>query len=134
MKELIVVCGIIKIQDTYLIARRSGAIDAGYWEFPGGKVEAGETLEQAIARELYEELHVQVKAEKKLCQIVDQRPDVVLQVHAFLCTLLNGTPRMHVHDALRYVKAEELSNYRFQPADQPILDAVQNKKEETAFP
>lgn len=113
MKELIVVCGIIKIQDTYLIARRSGAIDAGYWEFPGGKVEAGETLEQAIARELYEELHVQVKAEKKLCQIVDQRPDVVLQVHAFLCTLLNGTPRMHVHDAFVMSKPKSFQTIAF---------------------
>lgn len=127
MKELDIVCGAIQISDQFLIARRSKGADVGFWEFPGGKVEQKECQEEALIRELKEELGIEVRVIHKICSVDDQREDVLLHVHAFLCEIVCGTPILHVHDEMHLVNAKQLYQYRFQKADRKILDCINQK-------
>ena len=124
MKEIDVVCGAIQIDDKFLIARRSKGADPGFWEFPGGKVEQNESREEALIRELKEELGVDVEIIQYLCSIDDPRENFVLHVHAFLCHIKKGTPHLEVHDEIKLVNACDLYDHKFQKADLEILNHV----------
>lgn len=124
MKELDIVCGAIQTADKFLIARRSKGADPGFWEFPGGKVEKGESREQALLRELKEELSLNVRILEYLCSVDDIRENLILHVHAFRCEIIEGTLELHVHDEYRFADAKELYRYKFQQADKKILDRI----------
>ena len=124
MKELDIVCGAIQIDNKFLIAKRSKGADPGFWEFPGGKVEKGESREEALIRELKEELELNVCVVKYLCSVDDIRKDMILHVHAFLCKIVQGTIKLHVHDEYQLVDAQDLYKYKFQKADHDILDQI----------
>jgi 8-oxo-dGTP diphosphatase len=106
-----------------LAARRSApAAVAGGWEFPGGKVEPGESPADALARECREELGVTV-AVGALLGTADIQPGFVLHVYA--ATLVAGTPApLEDHDELRWLTAAELDDVAWLPADRPVLAAV----------
>lgn len=136
MKELTIVCGILLHQQRVLIARRGAGVHENIWEFPGGKVEAGESHEQAVVRELREELELNVKVVRYLTTIEDVREDCILHVHAYLCHVIKGTLTLHVHHEAKYVGIQELSAYGFEPADDAILLALQalaEKRKHTAL-
>lgn len=122
-----VVCGILKFNDLYLIAKRGKGVHEGVWEFPGGKVEDEETQELAIIREFKEELGIDVEVVQYITSIVDKRKDVDIFVHAYLLQLIKGKPTLHVHTELKYVSVKELMDYSFEEADLPILQAIVNK-------
>ncbi len=124
MRELDVVCGAILHEGKYLIAKRAKGVDEGFWEFPGGKIEPNETQEQAIIRELKEELEVDVKVIKYLCSVDDIRTDIIIHVHAYLCEIINGDLHLNNHDEVLFVSPNELYNYQFQKADKEILDIL----------
>lgn len=124
MKELEVVCGAILKDGKYLIAKRGKGIDEGFWEFPGGKIEPNETQEQAIIRELKEELEIDVKVLKYICSVDDIRKDIIIHVHAYLCEIIDGNIHLNNHDEIKFVNANELYNYQFQKADKDILDII----------
>ncbi|MGN1342957.1 MAG: (deoxy)nucleoside triphosphate pyrophosphohydrolase [Traorella sp.] len=124
MKELEVVCGAIKKDDTYFIAKRGKGIDEGFWEFCGGKVEANETNEKALIRELKEELEVDVQILQYLGSVDDIREDIIIHVHAYLCEIVQGHIHLNNHDECHFVKANELYQYQFQKADKKILDII----------
>lgn len=128
MKELDIVCGAICLNDNYFIAKRGKGVDEGFWEFPGGKVEENETFEQAIIRELKEELEIDVEVIKHICSVDDKRDTIVLHVHAYLCKIINGTIQLHVHNESAWVKPKQLYQYQFQEADQFILDKINESK------
>lgn len=130
MKEMDVVCGAIQIDDKFLIARRSKGADPGFWEFPGGKVEQNESREEALIRELKEELDVDVEVIQYLCSIDDQRENFILHVHAFLCHIKKGTPLLQVHDEMKLVNACDLYDYKFQKADLEILNHINREVNE----
>lgn len=130
MKEMDVVCGAIQIDDKFLIARRSKGTDPGFWEFPGGKVEQNESREEALIRELKEELDVDVEVIQYLCSIDDQRENFILHVHAFLCHIKKGTPLLQVHDEMKLVNACDLYDYKFQKADLEILNHINREVNE----
>ena len=130
MKEMDVVCGAIQIDEKFLIARRSKGADPGFWEFPGGKVEQNESREEALIRELKEELDVDVEVIQYLCSIDDQRENFILHVHAFLCQIKKGTPLLQVHDEMKLVNACELYDYKFQKADLEILNHINREVNE----
>lgn len=125
-----VVCGAIQIDDKFLIARRSKGADPGFWEFPGGKVEQNESREEALIRELKEELDVDVEVIQYLCSIDDQRENFILHVHAFLCHIKKGTPLLQVHDEMKLVNACDLYDYKFQKADLEILNHINREVNE----
>ena len=95
---------------------------AGLWEFPGGKVEPGESDEQALVRELEEELQVSVEVGERLGGDLLIGETAVLRV--YLCTLLRGEPALVDHDAHRWLAADELLDVPWIPVDLPLVDAV----------
>lgn len=124
MKIVHVVCGIMKTDQGFLIARRGTGIHENMWEFPGGKVEGNESFEQAIVREIKEELHWNVKVIKPLCDVVDKRSSMRLLVHAYVCEYISGTLSLQAHHEVRFVQPSELSMFTFEEADHDILNAV----------
>ena len=123
MKRIEVVCGcILKNQQVY-IAKRLGK-DAGLWEFPGGKVESDETCQQAIIRELDEELAIKVNVIDKLYTIEDNTKDVPLTVTALCCEIVQGTPTLHVHSEGKWLFPSLIDRSTFHPSDGPIIDAL----------
>lgn len=119
-----VVCGIIIQEDRYLIARRGNGVDAGFWEFPGGKVEADETKEEAVIRELKEELALDVEVLYHLADVLDTHHKEDIYVSAYVCRIKAGELILHVHDEALWVCAEDLFRYAFQEADMPILEKL----------
>ena len=91
------------------------------WEFVGGKVEAGETKEQALIRECREELDVTVRVGGIFMELVHEYPDLTVHLTLFHAGIAEGTPRLLEHQALRWLTVEEMDQYPFCPADQAIL-------------
>lgn len=91
------------------------------WEFVGGKVEPGETREQALIRECREELDVTVRVGGIFMELVHEYPDLTVHLTLFHAGIAEGTPRLLEHQALRWLTVEEMDQYSFCPADQAIL-------------
>ncbi len=121
-----VVAGVIRDpRGRILLARRTAGRDlAGSWEFPGGKVDAGETPEQALARELHEELGIDVRVGKPLIRVPHAYPHkrIVLDVREI--ESWSGTPTGREHQALTWASVEKLSAFPMPPADRPVVAAL----------
>lgn len=91
------------------------------WEFVGGKVEPGETREQALIRECREELDVTVRVGGIFMELVHEYPDLTVHLTLFHAGIAEGTPRLLEHQALRWLTVKEMDQYPFCPADQAIL-------------
>jgi 8-oxo-dGTP diphosphatase len=114
-------------QKQVLIDRRLPKGDmAGLWEFPGGKVEAGETIEDCVQREVKEELGIEIKVGKHLVTIDHTYPNfrVTLTVHH--CCYLVGIPQTIECEEIRWVNLEELDNFEFPAANQQIIQALRD--------
>jgi 8-oxo-dGTP diphosphatase len=106
-----------------LIARRrAGKAHAGLWEFPGGKLEPGETPEACLVRELREEFGVEIAVGPHLATGYDGP----IELLGYRARLAAGEPRLTDHDAIAWVAPGELSGYPMPPADLPIAEAVRN--------
>jgi 8-oxo-dGTP diphosphatase len=122
MVNLIVVAGAIVAESKVLIAQRTRPPElAGRWELPGGKVAAGEAEPVALARELAEELGVDVAVGEHLC---DVELNATTTLRAYAATLVRGEPQPHDHAALRWVSAAELNDVDWVPADRGFLPAL----------
>ena len=95
------------------------------WEIPGGKLESGETPEQCIVREIKEELATDVKAEKILGVVDYDYPNFHLTMHCILCTIVSGDLKLLEHEAAKWVSKETLRSVDWLPADQLILDKIE---------
>lgn len=126
MKELEVVCAIIKKDAHYLIARRSKGIAENMWEFPGGKVEE-ESQEMACIREIKEELELDIEIDCFVCDVIDQSFSPVVHVYAYQAHILNGNIKLHNHYEVRWVRPSEFDDYKFQKADKKILDIIKTQ-------
>lgn len=113
-------------EDAILICQRGagGSCCAYLWEFPGGKVEPGETPEQCIVRECQEELKIKVTLQGVYAETVHQYPEQELAFTFFKARVLSGTLQMGVHKDIKWVKPEELTNYEFCPADVKIVEQL----------
>lgn len=96
----------------------------GYWEFPGGKCEDGETMEQCLARELREEIDVVATPLRRLSVIEHEYPDVIVRLHPFVCRHEHGEPRLLECQAARWITPTELRSYRFPPANEQLIEDV----------
>lgn len=125
----IVVAAAIERDGHYLAARRTRPVDvAGLWEFPGGKVESGESEEQALAREIREELGVQIDVGARVPGEWPLRDDLVL--HLYVAALVDGEPApLEQHDEVRWVAREDFDSVDWLPSD---VDAVRSLREVTA--
>jgi 8-oxo-dGTP diphosphatase len=99
----------------------------GYWEFPGGKIEAEETGEEALQREIREELAVQIKIHEKLCTVEYDYPDFHLNMDCFLCTLEEGRIVLIEAQEGRWLTGKDLFDMKWLPADLEILQLLKNR-------
>lgn len=120
-----VVAALIREGGRFLICRRpAGKSRALLWEFVGGKVEPGETKEQALVRECREELGITVDTGKIFMQVTHEYPDMTVHLTLYLARIAAGRPQMLEHSALAWITPEEIGNYEFCPADQSILERI----------
>jgi A/G-specific adenine glycosylase len=109
-----------------LIAQRSPErMLGGLWEFPGGKQEQGETIEEAIVRELIEETGLQVTPKERLCTISHAYSHFKVTLHVFSCLAPSGRAQAHEHDEVRWVPVSELGDYPFPTSNRKIVDLLQ---------
>lgn len=94
------------------------------WEFVGGKVEAGETKEQALNRECMEELGITLNVGEPFMDVVHQYPDITVHLTLFHATIAKGTPQKLEHNDIRWITPKEIPNYNFCPADKEILKKI----------
>lgn len=127
-KEIIqVAAAVIERHGQYLITcRQAGAHLGGYWEFPGGKREAGETFEACARREVFEELGVAITTPRPLTVTYYEYPDKSVELHFFTCSLSHGEPRPLGCVELRWVRPDELAEYAFPAADGPVVAQLMN--------
>lgn len=108
-----------------LIAQRNlKKSQGGLWEFPGGKIEPNETKEEAIVREIKEELDIKIEAVRYLSEKVFKYPDKEVNLIAIECRHISGNIRMLEHEDVRWVDKTELKQFRFAPADGFIVEAL----------
>jgi 8-oxo-dGTP diphosphatase/A/G-specific adenine glycosylase len=123
-----VVAAIIRKGGKILITQRRNNVHlAGLWEFPGGKVEPGESLEVALEREIREELGLKIRINDEFLVIDHDYPSKSVRLHFFQCTTIEGEARpLDVAD-LRWVSPRDLTNYRFPPADLELIIKLQSE-------
>jgi mutator protein MutT len=122
MAVILVVAAIIRREGKFLITRRPGNVHlAGLWEFPGGKVEEGESLQEALLREILEEIAVQVAVGAEFFQIEHQYPTRSVRLHFFDCTIVSGEPQAIEVSEIRWVAPHELQAYAFPEADRELI-------------
>ena len=121
----LVSAGLIRRNGGILITKRpAGSHLSGYWEFPGGKREDGETLEECLEREIREELGTTVKAERLLCKVEHDYEGFSISLHLFLCSEPEMDPAPLGCESLAWVRPEELSRYPMPPADEKLVRLV----------
>lgn len=121
-----VVAALIWDQNRFMICQRPAHKARGLlWEFVGGKVEPGESMEDALIRECREELDITVQVGDVFTQVVHEYPDIHIRLTLFHCTIQNGTPTLLEHQDLRWIRPAEIPNFDFCPADKDILALIQ---------
>lgn len=105
-----------------LCQRPKGKRCAFLWEFPGGKVEDGETPEECLVRECREELGVVIKVERPVQQVVYEYPDITVNIHFYMCQLIAGEPACIEHNRIQWFTLDEAANLPLCPADRKMMD------------
>jgi|TARA_B110000908_G_scaffold130663_1_gene153660 8-oxo-dGTP diphosphatase len=118
MKPTDVVAAIIKKDNLYLVVKRNRDKYMGLkWEFPGGKVDPGETLQEALVREIYEELNIDINIHEKLAEERYKDNEINIILHYFLCTIKNGVINLNEHEAMEWADKENFNQYDFVKGD-----------------
>lgn len=125
-----VVAALIWDGDRFLACQRPAHKARGLlWEFVGGKVEPGETKEQALIRECQEELAVTLSVGDVFMEVTHQYPDLAVHLTLFQAAIAAGTPQKLEHHDIRWITVDEIPQYDFCPADQEILKKIQQVKD-----
>ena len=127
MRTIEVVAAIIRKGDKVFATQRGYGDWKDWWDGPGGKMEAGETPEQALVREIREELATGISVDKFLCTVDWDYPAFHLTMHCYICSLLTGALHLNEHEAARWLGADELRSVRWLPADNQILPAIERE-------
>ena len=117
MKRIEVVAAIIRKGNKVFATQRGYGDWKDWWEFPGGKMEAGETPEQALRREIREELSTEISVDEFLCTVEHAYPQFHLTMHCYLCSLLTEALHLNEHEAARWLTTDELDSVQWLPAD-----------------
>ena len=129
MKRIEVAAAII-IKNNRLFATQRGYGDfKDYWEFPGGKIETGETPGEALIREIREELNAEISVGKMIRKIDYDYPAFHLTMYCFICELISTEITLVEHEAARWLSMEELDEVEWLPADIEVIDSLKNKEE-----
>lgn len=126
MKTIEVVAAIIVHEGKILATQRGYGDFKDGWEFPGGKVDAGETPEEAIVREIQEELRVTITPEKLITTVEYDYPNFHLTMHCFVSRIASGTIELVEHEAMKWLAKDELDTVEWLPADVEVVVALKS--------
>ena len=123
-RTIVVSAAVVERDSSYLLTRRlEGTHLAGLWEFPGGKCEAHETVEECLAREILEELGCTARIGEKLLSVDHAYPERTVALHFFRCEL-DGDPQPLLGQEIRWVPRHELRTLDFPPADEALINLL----------
>ena len=127
IKHIEVVAAIIHDTNGRIFATQRGYGDwRGWWEFPGGKIESGESSEEALRREICEELETRIVIERLVTTVEWDYPKFHLTMHCYWCHVKSGSLTLKEHEAARWLAKEELESVKWLPADLQILEKIRN--------
>ena len=125
MKNIEVVAAIIHDNDNRIFATQRGSGDwKDWWEFPGGKIELGETPEEALKREILEELDTKIAVERLVDTVNWDYPKFHLTMHCYRCEVVEGELSLLEHEAARWLSFEQLYSVKWLPADEVVIDKL----------
>ena len=125
MKVTDVVAAIIKKDNLYLVTQRNRNKHMGLkWEFPGGKVEVNETLKEALTREIYEELNIDINVYEKLAEESYKDSEINIVLHYFLCSIKDGVINLNEHEAMEWIDKTDFDKYDFVVGDGNITSLI----------
>lgn len=128
MKTIEVVAAIIVRAGEVFATQRGYGEWQGWWEFPGGKIEAGETPQEALRREIREELDADIEVGELLETVEWDYPNFHLTMHCFWCTLLSESLSLNEHQAATWLTADNLSSVKWLPADEGLVEKIVSSK------
>ena len=124
MKTIEVVAAIIIKEGQVFATQRGYGEFQGWWEFPGGKMEAGESPQEALKREINEELDADIQVNELLETVEWDYPNFHLTMHCFICNLLSESLHLNEHEAATWLNLENLRSVKWLPADEILLDKI----------
>ena len=124
MKQIEVVAAIIRKGDKIFATQRGYGEWQDWWEFPGGKMEVGETPEEALVREIREELSAEINVGELLTTVEYDYPAFHLTMHCYLCTLIGDALHLNEHEAARWLTKDELDTVKWLPADEIVVNVL----------
>lgn len=125
MKQIEVVAAIIHDAEGRIFATQRGYGEwEGWWEFPGGKMEAGESSEEALRREIWEELETRIVIERLVTTVDYDYPTFHLTMHCYWCHVESGSLTLKEHEAARWLSTDELESVKWLPADLQIIEII----------
>ena len=124
MKRIEVVAAVIRSEGRVFATQRGYGDFKDWWEFPGGKIEPGETAEEALAREIREELSAEITVERLLKTVDWDYPAFHLTLHCFLCSLSSEEMSLNEHEAAKWLDAESIYSVKWLPADEDVLPLI----------
>ena len=124
MKKLEVVAAIIKENEKYFATQRGYGEFKGWWEFPGGKIENGESKEEALKREIREELATEIEIDRFITTVHFDYPEFHLIMHCFICHITAGRPQLLEAKAAKWLDKNDLASVEWFPADRAILHLI----------
>ena len=126
MKTIEVVAAIIIKGRQVFATRRGYGKWQGWWEFPGGKIEAEECPQEALKREIREELDAEIEVGELLETVEWDYPDFHLTMHCFICTLLSESMHLNEHEAAAWLTGDTLDSVKWLPADEELIQRIRN--------
>lgn len=130
MKSIEVVAAIIRDGDRVFATQRGYGPWKDWWEFPGGKMEEGETEQEALKREIMEELSADIHVGKLLDTVEWDYPEFHLTMHCFMCTLSHDAMHLNEHEAAKWLNMTTLHSVKWLPADEALLPVIEKELNE----
>ena len=127
MKTIRVVAAVIRDENRIFATQRGYGDYKDGWEFPGGKIEPGETSEQALVREIKEELETSVRVENLIETIEFDYPKFHLSMDCYWCSIIDGDLVLREHEAAKWLTYDELDSVDWLPADRILIEAIRNQ-------
>lgn len=124
MKTIEVVAAIIRKGDKVFATQRGYGEWKDWWEWPGGKMEPGESPKEALIREIREELSTEICIDKFLCTIDYDYPAFHLTMHCYICSLISDDPHLNEHEAARWLSSEDINTVKWLPADEALIQRI----------
>ena len=124
MKTINVVAAVIRDEDKVLATARGYGEYKGWWEFPGGKIESGETSKEALIREIQEELDIHIEIDEYITTVEYDYPQFHLSMQCYFCNILSGNLKLKEAESSRWLSKEQLYSVKWLPADAKIVKYI----------